>query len=77
MTAKAKPRKRKPKPKKPSEEKPVPMRIVGELRGAFFDEHGEFAGEVFLANVDIPKSDFGKVKQLVDQAVRDAENGNA
>lgn len=56
-------------PKKRNELKP--HKIVGQLFGALYNEHGEQIGEEVMGNVEIFRANFGKVPQLVDQALKE------
>lgn len=65
---------RKPPRRKPMARPPElkPFKIIGQLIGARYDEHGEIVGEEVMGEVAIYRSNFGKVQQLVDRAVKEA-----
>ena len=70
---KASPSKRKAqkrKPKAPPELKP--FKIVGQLIGARYDEHGDVVGEEIMGEVAIYRSNFKRVDELVNEAVEQA-----
>lgn len=74
MAAKKQPKKRVPrKPKKPAEAELKPHKIVGQLIGARFNEHGEIVGEESMGDVAIFKPNFGKVQQMVDRAIKETK----
>jgi hypothetical protein len=49
-----------------------PHKIIGQLVGARFNEHGEIVGEEVMGEVAIFKPNFGKVEQLVEAAIKEA-----
>jgi hypothetical protein len=73
MTARRRQRNRRPK----ASAELRPFKIVGKLIGAQYNEHGEVVGEVMMGDVAIYRTNFGKVKQLVDQAFEDAKRAEA
>jgi hypothetical protein len=78
MAAKKAPKKRAPrKPKKPAEAELKPFKIVGQLVGARYNEHGDVVGEDVMGDVAIYAVNFSRVKQIVDQAVKDARKAKA
>lgn len=46
-----------------------PFKIVGQLIGARYDEHGEIVGEEVMGEVAIYRANFSKLEELVDRAV--------
>jgi hypothetical protein len=54
-----------------------PFKIVGQLIGARYNAEGEIVGEEVMGEVAIYRSNFGKVDQIVDQAVEQARNAAA
>jgi hypothetical protein len=58
-----------PKPKKPAEEELRPHKIIGQLIGARFNEHGEIVAEEVMGEVAIFKANFSKLPAIVDAAV--------
>jgi hypothetical protein len=50
-----------------------PHKIVGQLIGARYNEHNEIVGEEVMGEVAIFKPNFGKVAELVDEAVAAAD----
>jgi hypothetical protein len=53
-----------------------PHKIVGQLIGARFDEHGEIVGEEVMGEVVLYKPHFGKLPQMIDDAVKVAKERN-
>jgi hypothetical protein len=53
-----------------------PHKIVGQLIGSRHNEEGEIVGEEVMGEVAIYRPNFGKVEQLVNEAVAQAR-GNA
>lgn len=74
MAEREKPTKKRPprKPKKPAEAELQPFKLVGQLIGARYNEHGEIVGEEIMGDVAIYASNFSKVDQIVKQAVEQA-----
>lgn len=68
-------RKRTPKPKAPAAEL-KPLKIVGNLIGARYNEHGEVVSEEVMGEVAIYAPNFGKVNQLVDKALDEARSAD-
>lgn len=60
--------KRASKPRPPEPEL-RPHKIVGQLVGAYFNEHGEIVGEEVIGEVAIFKAKFGRLNQEADRAV--------
>jgi hypothetical protein len=60
------------RPTKPAEASLRPHKIVGQLIGARYNEHGEIVGEEVMADVAIFKPNFGKVEQAVEAAFQQA-----
>lgn len=65
-------RRPRPKPKAPKETKLEPFLIRGELIGARMNEHGEPVSLEPMGTVEILKANFGRVNQLVNQAIEQA-----
>lgn len=64
--------KRKPKPTKPAEAELQPHKIIGQLIGARYNEHGDMVGEEVMGEVAIYRANFTKLEQIVDQALERA-----
>lgn len=63
-----------PVKKQPPAPKLEPFKIVGKLIGALRNEKGEIIGEREMGDVAIYRSQFGELPELVNQAVKDAED---
>jgi len=72
MTAKRKSAAKR-KPAKPAEAELRPHKIVGQLIGARFNEHGDIVGEQVMGEVAIFRPNFGKVPQLVEKAIEESK----
>jgi len=71
--AAATPKRKRPPRAKPKAPELRPHKIVGQLIGARFNEHGEIVGEEVMGEVAIFRPNFGRVEQLVTDAVKEAE----
>lgn len=60
------------KPKKPSESELRPHKIVGQLIGARYNEHGEVVDERRMADVQIFRPNFKYLERDVKRAVEQA-----
>ena len=60
--------------KTPAEAELKAHKIVGQLIGARYNEHGEIVGEEVMGQVAIYRPNFSKVEQIVDQAVEEARS---
>jgi hypothetical protein len=54
-----------------------PHKIIGQLIGARYNEHNEIVGEEVMGEVAIFKPNFGKLEELVEEAVAAAGPGGA
>jgi hypothetical protein len=65
------------KPKKPAEAELQPHKIVGQLIGARYNEHGDMVSEELMGDVVIYRANFSKVEQAVEQLQEQAQEQKA
>jgi hypothetical protein len=54
-----------------------PFKIIGQLVGVLYDADGNIVGEEVMGEVAIYRPNFGRVEQLIDEAIDQAHSASA